>query len=374
MGAPMVYYGDEAGLDAPSLANGPNGPEDDPYNRAPYPWDDEQGDASAYGPADHSVVNYYRTLAHMRQQHAALRTGTFETLLVGDTSPSATDDNTYAFARSGNGETAVVALNNGASPNTASVPVASYFADGTELRDALSGATYTVGGGRVSITLAARGGVVLFVADAAAVDTTAPTASAVVNPPANAGGWHNAAPVTVNLSATDNGSGVRELRYWIGDGPVNVVAGDAGVVLVNTEGVTTVSVRAIDNAGNASAVASVTVKLDLTPPSVGAASASPSVLPVPNHKMTDVTISYVASDDSGPATCTLTVTSNEPVNGAGDGDTAPDWEILDAHRLRLRAERSGAGAGRVYTVTATCADAAGNTSSRTTTVTVPRGR
>ncbi|MGH2524698.1 MAG: glycoside hydrolase family 13 protein, partial [Anaerolineales bacterium] len=36
LGAPMVYYGDEAGLDSPSLANGPNGPEDDPYNRAPY--------------------------------------------------------------------------------------------------------------------------------------------------------------------------------------------------------------------------------------------------------------------------------------------------------------------------------------------------
>ena len=38
MGAPMVYYGDEVALDSPSLANHvTNGPEDDPYNRAPYP-------------------------------------------------------------------------------------------------------------------------------------------------------------------------------------------------------------------------------------------------------------------------------------------------------------------------------------------------
>ncbi|HYP53026.1 MAG TPA: alpha-amylase family glycosyl hydrolase, partial [Pyrinomonadaceae bacterium] len=373
-GAPMVYYGDEAGINAPALANGPNGPEDDPYNRAPYPWDDEPGDASAYGPADQSIVNYYRTLAHMRKQHAALRTGTFETLLTGDTTPAAADDNTYAFARTGNGETAVVALNNGAGSNTASVPVAAYFADGTELRDALSGAAYTVSGGSVQLTLAARSGAVLFDADLAPVDTTAPVASVNVNPPANANGWHNSAPVTVSLGGTDAGSGVKELRYWVNDGPVTVVEGDAGVVLVNAEGVTQISVRAIDNAGNVSPVATATVKLDLTPPAVGGATASPSVLLTPNHKLTDVTISYSASDNSGPATCALDVVSNEPVNGAGDGDTAPDWQVIDGHHVKLRAERAGGGAGRVYTVAVTCTDAAGNTSSRTTTVTVPRGR
>ena len=29
----------------------------------------------------------------------------------------------------------------------------------------------------------------------------------------------------------------------------------------------------------------------------------------------------------------LTVTSNEPINGLGDGDTAPDWQVIDAHHL-----------------------------------------
>jgi len=373
MGAPMVYYGDEAGMNAPSLANGVNGPEDDPYNRAPYPWADEAGDAGAYGPADQSLVNFFATLAHMRKQHAALRTGSFETLLVGDTNGSTTDDNTYAFARTGGGETAVVALNNGAGPNTASLPVAAYFADGTQLRDALSGATYAVGGGHVQITLAARGGAVLFDASAANVDTTAPAASASVSPAPNADGWHNSAPVTVQLSATDSGSGVKELRYWVNDGPVNVVAGDAASIQVSAEGTTTVGVRAIDNAGNASAVATRVVKLDLTAPSVGGASANPSVLTSPNHKMRDVTVSYNASDNFGPAICTLGVASNEPADGTGDGDTAPDWEVLDAHRLRLRAERSAAGTGRVYTVTITCTDAAGNASSRAVTVVVPKG-
>jgi hypothetical protein len=70
----------------------------------------------------------------------------------------------------------------------------------------------------------------------------------------------------------------------------------------------------------------------------------------------------------------LGVASNEPENGADDGNTAPDWLVLDAHRLQLRAERSGAGTGRVYTITVTCSDAAGNTSSSNVTVTVPRGR
>ena len=98
------------------------------------------------------------------------------------------------------------------------------------------------------------------------------------------------------------------------------------------------------------------------------------MLSTPNHKMQDVVVGYGASDNSGAVTCALAVASNEPVNGTGDGDTAPDWLVLDAHRLQLRAERAGAGAGRVYTVTINCADAAGNTTARSVAVSVPRGR
>ena len=85
----------------------------------------------------------------------------------------------------------------------------------------------------------------------------------------------------------------------------------------------------------------------------------------------DVTINYTATDDCGSATCVISnITSNQPVNGTGDGDTAPDWEVVDEHHVRLRAERSG-GVTRVYTITITCTDAFGNTSTSQVQVTVP---
>jgi hypothetical protein len=74
--------------------------------------------------------------------------------------------------------------------------------------------------------------------------------------------------------------------------------------------------------------------------------------------------------DTSP-TCTITgVSSNEPVNGLGDGDTAPDWVITGALTLQLRAERSGTGTGRVYTVQVSCVDDAGNVATATVGVSV----
>jgi hypothetical protein len=87
--------------------------------------------------------------------------------------------------------------------------------------------------------------------------------------------------------------------------------------------------------------------------------------------MVDVTVSYAATDNCGTVSAALGVTSSEPVDGAGDGNTAPDWEVLDEHHVRLRAERSGQGGGRVYTITITAADSHGNASSQAVTVRVP---
>ncbi len=89
-----------------------------------------------------------------------------------------------------------------------------------------------------------------------------------------------------------------------------------------------------------------------------------------NHKMVNVTVNYDLNA-CGATTCTLTVTSNEPIDGEDDGNTSPDWEVLDPHKVRLRAERSGSGTGRVYTITITCTDSTGHSESRTVTVTVP---
>ncbi|MET0623241.1 MAG: S8 family serine peptidase, partial [Pyrinomonadaceae bacterium] len=136
-------------------------------------------------------------------------------------------------------------------------------------------------------------------------------------------------------------------------------------------GTTNVLLTVTDPRGATSqAWGSVTV-VDATPPAVSAATATPNSMWPPNHQMFDVAVGYTASDNCGPVTSVLTVSSNEPVNGTGDGDTAPDWQVIDAHHVRLRSERSGKGSGRVYTITVTTTDGAGNQTVRTTTVNIP---
>ena len=106
---------------------------------------------------------------------------------------------------------------------------------------------------------------------------------------------------------------------------------------------------------------------------VGAATANPSSLWPPEHQMIPVTVNYTATDNCSVG-CVLTVTSNEAINGLGDGDTAPDWQVVDAHHVLLRSERSGKGSGRTYTITVTCTDPVGHTVTRTTRVVVPKSQ
>lgn len=81
----------------------------------------------------------------------------------------------------------------------------------------------------------------------------------------------------------------------------------------------------------------------------------------------------VGDNCSGPVTCEIVaVASSEPVDGLGDGDTAPDWAITGPLSVSLRADRLGTRKGRVYAIALRCTDAAGNVSTRTTTVAVPR--
>ncbi|OGG43279.1 MAG: hypothetical protein A3F84_12920 [Candidatus Handelsmanbacteria bacterium RIFCSPLOWO2_12_FULL_64_10] len=82
-----------------------------------------------------------------------------------------------------------------------------------------------------------------------------------------------------------------------------------------------------------------------------------------------------AKDDRDPSpTLSVAVASNEPVNGLGDGDMAPDWNVVNngngTFDVWVRAERSGKGSGRIYTITATATDRSNNTASVSAAVTV----
>jgi len=373
IGAPMVFYGDEVAINSPSLTSSSQGPIGDPYTRAPYPWTDQSGDPTIYGPPDTSVKSYYTMLAHLRKQYPVLRDGSFTALLTGDTQEPATAPNTYAFARTLNGQSAVVALNNGASNNAASIPVSGIFPDGTGLQDPLGGATYTVDSGAVAVTLNSRSGVVLLPSPAT-VDLIPPTGSATLSPKANANGWNRSVPVTVNLSATESGgSGVYELRYWVNSGRTNVTLGSSVSVTFNGEGRSTVQLRALDKAGNISPLVTQPVNIDLMPPAVKV-SGSPTTLWPPNGGMVSVTVSGTITDnlsgvDSSTATFAV-VDEYGSVLPSGPVSLGPGGRY--SFTVSLQASRNGDDMhGRQYTITVSAKDLAGNPGSASAVVTVP---
>jgi alpha-tubulin suppressor-like RCC1 family protein len=140
-------------------------------------------------------------------------------------------------------------------------------------------------------------------------------------------------------------------------------------------GTTTVTCTATDQAGNSSAKSFTIAVGDNIPPVITTTTPSVASLSPPNHQLVPLTIAVTANDNLSAPVCTITgVTSNEPQNGLGDGDTPNDWLITGALTLQLRAERSGNGNGRVYTIAVRCTDAAGNAATSSTSVVVPKGK
>ena len=94
-GAPCVYYGDEIGLDG----------EHDPDCRKSFPWEESKW--------DQDLLSYIKQLIALRKQNSALRRGDFRRLWSAD--------GTYAFSRSLEGDTVIIALNTSESPQQVEV-------------------------------------------------------------------------------------------------------------------------------------------------------------------------------------------------------------------------------------------------------------
>lgn len=142
----------------------------------------------------------------------------------------------------------------------------------------------------------------------------------------------------------------------------------AGLILTGT-GPHTITLTATDASGKKASCSFTVSTIDVTAPVISNVSTDPSVLWSPNHTMRDVTVLYTLNDNCGPVTSTLSVSSNE--DKKGNGNKEPDWQVIDANHVQLRAARNGNGSGRVYTITITATDAAGNVATHDVSVSVP---
>lgn len=192
-----------------------------------------------------------------------------------------------------------------------------------------------------------------------------------------------AATISVNVSDADANA---LLIVWTVNGVVmqtNLLAAGTTVAVqaVNFTaefplGTNVVSVAVNDGAAETVSCSTTVTVVDTIPPVITSVKATPSVLWPPNHKMVALAATATVVDVCGTTTWKITaITSSEPVNSVGDGNTSPDWEITGAHTANLRAERSGVTGPRIYTITVQAEDAAGNLSQpKTVTVTVPHNK
>jgi photosystem II stability/assembly factor-like uncharacterized protein len=106
-----------------------------------------------------------------------------------------------------------------------------------------------------------------------------------------------------------------------------------------------------------------------TPVELSPAWAEPPMLWPADGRMVDVQVKYRA-ESSCEVRCGLRVSSDEPDRPG----TAADWMVVDAHHVKLRAERWGDGRGRTYSIAIACTNDAGLSASEVVTVRVPHGR
>jgi len=184
-------------------------------------------------------------------------------------------------------------------------------------------------------------------------------------------------PADTSITCADPAGAVLDFEVLAVDDcdPAPIIESDPPSGSTFPVGTTTVTCTATDASGNVG-TCSFDVTVEAATVTIVHASANPSMLWPPNHKMVDISFNLDIDNPCGlELTCrVLDVSSNEPINGLGDGNTEPDWRIDQDGSLELRAERSGTGHDRVYKVHLRCEDAAGIGDETTVEVVVPHNR
>jgi hypothetical protein len=231
------------------------------------------------------------------------------------------------------------------------------------------------------------GSIDVSVGDGTRVSTIAVTKVVEAPPVANAGADQTVectggakASVTLDASATTDPDGNITLYEWFENysAATPTLLGTGVTLVIDLPvGAHTITLKVTDATG-ASATDEVVVDVvDTAPPTINVR-LSPATLWPPNHRMVDIHAT-VGVEECGTSTLTLvSVTSSEPDNGTGDGDTTDDIQGADVGTadsdFQLRAERSGSGPGRLYTIVYKVVDAGGLESSATAWVRVPHDR
>lgn len=201
-----------------------------------------------------------------------------------------------------------------------------------------------------------------------------------IRPVANAGPdqtveceGHDGTEVMLDGSASSSDFTEIVSYVWLENGE-EIATGATPTVLFEL-GEHTVTLRVADHCGRMHEDQVIILVEDTTPPEIDFHLDLPTVWP-PNHKMVLVTTGITASDICDPnPSLSVEVSSNESVNGLGDGNTEPDWRVEQnddgSFNVWVRVERSGTGTGREYTITARAEDASGNVATQSEVVQVP---
>lgn len=185
----------------------------------------------------------------------------------------------------------------------------------------------------------------------------------------------NGTAVVLDGSASTDPDGDALTYEW--RDAANVLVGTTAIVNVTVGlGAHTFTLTVSDGFGGVDSD-SMTVRVqDTTPPTLSV-TLVPTTLWPPNHRLVPIAASWTVSDvcDAAPAVQLISIVSNEPDNGLGDGDTSDDIQgaaigTADSSFL-LRAERSGTRSGRVYTITYRATDASLNATTTSAQIVVP---